>query len=223
MTAYRVYLGIKFCLQHATGSSCLDGRHVAIDGVGKVGTRLCTLLAAEGARLSVCDINADAAERVTKRYRADIIDRGKMYLIDADVISPNAVGGVLDSHTVRGLRCNIIAGAANNQLAHPGIADELATRRILYAPDFVINAGGLIQVVDELHPLGPSEERAKRQTEMIPDRLEKVFWISERHQISTELSAIKIAKDRLDAATRRGCYWLRRFSQPQESFARWNL
>jgi glutamate dehydrogenase/leucine dehydrogenase len=209
MTAYGVYLGIRCCLQHTTGSSRLDGRHVAIDGVGKVGSRLAALLVADGARLSVCDIDSDAAERVAGSCRADVIDCEKLYLLDADVVSPNAVGAVLHSGIVSSLRCQIIAGAANNQLAHSSVADELAAKGILYAPDFVINAGGLIQVVDELHRLGPNEERVKQQTEMIPWRLRRIFWISENYQISTELSAMKMAKDRLDNVTRSGHYWLR--------------
>ncbi|MFY9806024.1 MAG: Glu/Leu/Phe/Val dehydrogenase family protein [Pseudonocardiaceae bacterium] len=202
MTAYGVYLGIRFCLQHATGSGDLAGRHVAIDGVGKVGARLAVLLVTDGARLSVCDINPEATECIAEQCGADVVDREKLLLLDADVVSPNAVGGILHSGIVSSLRCKVIAGAANNQLAHSGVGDELAARGILYAPDFIVNAGGLIQVVDELHRLGPSEERAKQQTEMIPDRLRRIVWMSDRHQISTERSAIKMARDRLDVAGR---------------------
>ncbi|GGV10189.1 Leu/Phe/Val dehydrogenase [Streptomyces spectabilis] len=208
MTAYGVSLGIRACLRHLDDSESLEGRHVAIDGVGKVGARLATLLAEDGARLWVADIDQEKAERVARACGAEVVSREKLYLLDVDVLSPNAIGNVIDADLVDRLRCRIVAGGANNQLAAPTVADRLAARGVLYAPDFVINALGLIQVVDELHPAGHDMNRVRQRAELIPERLAEIFNRAHHLRISTAAAAISMARDRLAAVRTVRSFWL---------------
>ena len=209
MTAEGVHLGIKACLWHRYRSADLAGRTVAIDGVGKVGRRLAALLHEEGAQLYVADIDPAAAQSAAVAYDAQVVERDKLRRLDVDVLSPNAVGGVLDDGTIGELRCDIVAGAANNQLAHPRHADALARGNILYAPDFVINAGGLIQVVYELHRHGPLEARARAQVTTIQDRLSDIFRLAEEEGVNTERAAMALAEERLRSVGRLRSFWTR--------------
>jgi valine dehydrogenase (NAD+) len=152
LTAFGVFQGMRAAAEHRWGSPSLDGRLVGVEGVGKVGRRLVTLLAEAGASAVVCDVDPAAVTRVVAAHpgvevaasRADLLAR------EIDVYAPCALGGALDDDTVMGLRAGIVCGGANNQLAHPGIEKLLADRGILYAPDYLVNAGGVIQVSDEL-------------------------------------------------------------------------
>ncbi|UNO38368.1 Glu/Leu/Phe/Val dehydrogenase dimerization domain-containing protein [Streptomyces sp. MST-110588] len=207
LTAYGVYLGIKASLRWQFGDDRLDGCRIAIDGVGKVGLRLAGRLYEQGAQLYVADIDTAAAEAAATAYGAVITPPEKLYGLEADVLSPNSVGGVLNEATLPELRCRVIAGAANNQLATEDIAGRLAERGILYAPDFVVNAGGLIQVVDELHEGGPVEERARACAETIPERLTQIFARAADDGVSTERAAVLLAEERLRAVGRLRSFW----------------
>ncbi len=207
MTAYGLYLGIKACLLYLDGSDVLAGRHIAVDGVGKVGRRLAALLHDDGAQLYVGDLDPAAAERAADLYDAVALEPEKLYGLDVDVLSPNSVGGVLNDASIPDLRCRVVAGAANNQLAEPRHAQALAARGILYAPDFVINAGGLIQVVDELHEGGPVAERARARVMAIPERLLEIFARSTAEGICTERSAELLAEERLRAIGALRSFW----------------
>ncbi len=209
LTAYGTYVGIKACLERVFGSDSLAGRHVAVQGVGKVGGKLVEHLAAEGARLTVADVDEEAAARVAERSGAEIVGNDKVSAVDADVFSPNALGAVLDDTTIPRLQCRVVAGAANNQLLEPRHGDALGEAGILYAPDYVINAGGLIQVADELHRDGPNLARARGRVEGIGRRLHEVFEFADTQRISTEAAAELLAERRIAAIGRLRRFYLR--------------
>ncbi len=208
LTAYGTYLGIKACLQQVYGSAVLSDRHVAIQGVGKVGMKLAEHLAAEGARLTVSDVNEAATVACAERFAAEVVPNDKIHAVDADVYSPNALGGVVNDTTLPEMQCRIVAGAANNQLLEDRHADALRDAGILYAPDYVINAGGVIQVGDELHPDGYSAERARARTEQIGARLLEVFAMAEQRGVSTEAAAELVAEQRMASVGRLRRFWL---------------
>ncbi|MPZ72459.1 MAG: valine dehydrogenase, partial [Nitriliruptorales bacterium] len=210
LTAYGTYLGIKACLQHVFGSGEVGNRHVTIQGVGKVGMKLAEHLASEGARLTVADVNDAATALVAERFGADIVPNDKIHAVDADVYSPNALGGVVNDETLAEMQCRVVAGAANNQLLEERHADALAEAGILYAPDYVINAGGVIQVGDELHRDGYSAERARARTEQIGRRLLEIFAMAEQRGVSTERAAEFVAEQRMASVGRLRGFWLPR-------------
>ena len=210
LTAYGTYLGIKACLQHVFGSGEVGNRHVAIQGVGKVGMKLAEHLAAEGAKLTVADVNEAATAICAERFGAEIVSNDKIHAVDADVYSPNALGGVVNDATLPELSCRIVAGAANNQLLEDRHAEALVEAGILYAPDYVINAGGVIQVGDELHPDGYSAERARSRTEQIGARLLEIFAMAEERGVSTEAAAEVVAEQRMASVGRLRGFWLPR-------------
>ena len=208
LTAYGVFLGIKACLLQAFGSDDVAGRHVAIQGVGKVGMKVAEHLAAEGARLTVADVSEAAVALCAQRFGAEVVPSDKIHAVDADVFSPNALGGVINDETLGELGCRIVAGGANNQLLRDSHADALAAAGILYAPDYVINAGGVIQVGDELHRDGYSAERARARTEQIGARLLQVFAMASERGVSTEVAAELVAEERMAAVGRLRGFWL---------------
>jgi valine dehydrogenase (NAD+) len=210
MTAYGTYVGVQACVERVFGDDSLNGRHIAIQGVGKVGRRLAEHLHADGAKLTVSDVSKPATDWCADRLGADVVEPGQIHLVDADVFSPNALGGGLNDETIPQLQCQIVAGAANNQLLEPGHGAALAERGILYAPDYVINAGGVMQVGDELHPDGYSVERATARAAEIGHRLHDIFDVADEHAIPTSEAAGLIAERRMAAIGR-----LRRFLLPQ--------
>ena len=208
LTAYGVYLGIKASLQQVFGSDDVTGRHIAIQGVGKVGMKVAEHLASEHARLTVSDVSEAATSLAAERFGADVVSADKIHAVDADVFSPNALGGVINDQTLRELQCRIVAGGANNQLLEDRHADSLADAGILYAPDYVINAGGVIQVGDELHRDGYSAERARARTEQIGPRLLEVFAMAAERGVSTEVAAELVAEARMASVGRLRGFWL---------------
>jgi valine dehydrogenase (NAD+) len=208
LTAYGTYVGIKACAYHLWGSDDLGGRHVAIQGCGKVGQRLAEHLHGEGTKLTVADVDERAAAACADRFAAQVVPPDKVHAVDADVFSPNAFGAVLNDETIPELQCQVVAGAANNQLAENRHGAALAGHGILYAPDYVVNAGGIIQVVEELSPGGYNEERARSRTERTGDRLLEVFRRAEREGISTAEAADRIAEQRMNSVSRLRRFWL---------------
>jgi valine dehydrogenase (NAD+) len=208
LTAYGTYVAIKACAQARWGSPDLAGRHIAIQGCGKVGRRLAEHLHGEGAKLTVADVLAEAAAACAERLGAEVVTPEKIHAVDADVFSPNALGGVLDDDTIPELQCAVVAGAANNQLAQARHGLALADAGILYAPDYVVSAGGIIQVGDELHPGGYREARARARTATTGDRLLAVFALAERERISTAEAADRIAERRIASISRLRGFWL---------------
>ncbi len=196
-TAYGVFRGIKACLQKTFGDQSLKGRRVAVQGVGSVGEHLCRHLIAEGAELVIADINHQRVTELAQELGAAAVDPDEIYGVECDIFSPNALGAVINDDTVGVFKCRIVAGAANNQLAEA--RHELALRRrdIVYAPDFVINGGGVTNVADEYEPGGYNRERAFAKIEAIYDKIVAVLEISEREDITTQEAALRMAKLRI--------------------------
>ncbi|UZK70235.1 amino acid dehydrogenase [Sphingomonas sp. S1-29] len=193
-TSTGVYLGVKAAAKRALGTDDMRGVHVAIQGVGSVGGGLARLLAADGARLTLADVNRDRAQALAEALGAAVADPDQVLGIEADIVSPNALGAVLTPESIAALRCKAVAGGANNQLAHRDDGATLHARGILYAPDYVINAGGIISVGLEYLGHGDRAEVERRIT-LIPGRLVDVWDESER----TGLPASDVA----DAQARR--------------------
>ena len=208
LTAYGTFLGIKACLEQLYGSGEVGNRHIAIQGVGKVGMKLAEHLFNEGARITVSDVNAAATQACADRFGAEVVSNDKIHAVDADVFSPNALGGVVNDATIAEMQCRIVAGAANNQLLEERHGDTLRDAGILYAPDYVINAGGVIQVGDELHPDGYSADRARARTEQIGSRLLEIFSMAEERGVSTEAAAELVAEQRMASVGRLRGFWL---------------
>ncbi|MCS7197885.1 MAG: leucine dehydrogenase [Candidatus Bipolaricaulota bacterium] len=196
VTAQGVFYGLKACFQTVFGNSSLHGRTIAVQGAGKVGYHLIKLLTAEGARIFVSDIDRRALERVQSEFGVRIVEPpDAIYALECDAFAPCAIGGIINDTTLPLLNCKIVAGSANNQLKEPRHGDRLHEFGILYAPDYVINAGGLIAAVQDL--IGGSLERAFQETEKIYGRLLKIFEIARRERIAPHRVADRIAEERL--------------------------
>jgi valine dehydrogenase (NAD+) len=210
LTAYGVFQGMRAAATHRWGSPSLAGKRVGISGVGKVGRRLVDLLLGDEASVVVCDVSADAVAAVRAAFPSVevVTDAESLTGLPLDVYSPNAMGGALDDDTIERLQASIVCGAANNQLALEGpggSADLMEKRGILYAPDFVVNSGGVIQVADELH--GFDFERARARTAGIYDTTLAVLREAESRGITASEAANHLAEERIAAATPGGV-WL---------------
>ena len=200
VTAYGVYWGIKASCLRKLGSDELSGVRIAVQGAGHVGYHLCEDLAAEGALISITDIDGERVNRVVGDFGATPVPPDDIYDVDCEVFAPCALGAIINDQTLRRLRCRIVAGAANNQLAEDRHGDALDARGILYAPDYVINAGGLINVYSEI--VGYDAETAKDKARGIYDTLLKIYRIAEEDAIPTYRAAERLARHRLRRARR---------------------
>jgi leucine dehydrogenase len=199
-TAIGVEAAIRACLAEAFGSAELHGRRIAIAGVGHVGAKLATRLAEHGAELILSDI--DPGKRMlAERLGADWVEPEAELVVDCDVLAPCALGGAIHEGNVEELRCSIVCGSANNVLADDALAERLAAREILYAPDFIANAGGLIHVYGEIH--GLSDEETVSLAEGIRDSTSWVLEAARLHGITPLAAAYEVARERLEAARRR--------------------
>jgi leucine dehydrogenase len=196
VTAYGTYRGIKAAAKAKLGSDDLKGVTIAVQGVGHVGYYLCEYLAAEGAKLVVTDIDGERVARIVKAFGARAVGADEIYGVDAPVFAPCALGAVVNDQTLPKFRFQIIAGAANNQLAEERHGAALMEREILYAPDYVINAGGVINVYGELN--GWSAERSKRKADEIYDTLEELFEMAREQGIPTNQAADRLAERRIE-------------------------
>ena len=199
LTATGVYLGMQVAAQEAFGTGDLAGRHVAVQGVGKVGRRLVERLVADGAKVSVADVSAAAVARVADLAGVEVVGVEEVLEVDADIVSPNALGAVFDAASIARLQARVVCGGANNQLVAAEDAERLRERGVIYAPDYVVNAGGVINVADELHPAGHSPERARRRLEVVPQTLREVLRVSREEDVSTEVAAVRFAERRIAA------------------------
>lgn len=196
VTAYGVYKGMKAAAKEAFGTDSLEGKVIAIQGVGNVSYHLCKYLHEEGALLVVTDINKEAVDRVVEEFNAKAVDPDEIYSVSCDIYAPCALGATINDTTIPQLKAKIIAGCANNQLKeekHGHIIHELG---IVYAPDYVINAGGVINVADELH--GYNRDRAMNKVECIYESITKVLEISKREGIPTFVAADRLAEERIE-------------------------
>ena len=197
VTAYGTYRGIKACAKEKYGSDNLSGLTVAVQGLGHVGQYLCEYLSEEGAKLIVTDIDQQRVQQVVKKYGAEAVAPDAIYGVNAKVFAPCALGAVVNDETLKQFKFEIIAGAANNQLAEERHGVELQKRNILYAPDYVINAGGLINVYGEISQW--DGDRAKRKAGEIYDTLLELFSISKEQNIPTYEAADRFAERRIEA------------------------
>lgn len=197
-TAFGVFMGMKACLRQVFGNEDLKGRKVAIQGMGHVGRYLAERLSQEGASLVVTDIDADKAKAVAAATGASVVGPDAIYGAEADLFAPCALGAILNDDTIGRLRVRIVAGSANNQLKEPRHGAMLAERGILYAPDFIINGGGVINVADEMGPGGYDQERAMTRVATIYDLLRDVFRRAEEEGILPQEAAHRIALERIE-------------------------
>ena len=195
ITAYGVLQGMKACAAERWGHDSLESRTVAVQGLGKVGWRLTELLQKANATVVGADVNGDRAARARQILGIKTVDANAIYDVPADIFAPCALGGAISVDTVPRLKCEVIAGSANNQMASPAAVRLVSERGILYAPDYVINAGGLMNVWVELQVYDSA--RALKLAGNIYSNLRKVFSIARRLKMTTSAAADRIAEDRL--------------------------
>jgi leucine dehydrogenase len=196
VTAHGVFRAVQASANRKWGSDSLEGKTVAIQGCGSVGTYLAKELSAAGAKLIVSDIDSAKAARVAQLTGAKIVEGDAIFTADADIFSPCALGGIINDTTIPKLKVEIVAGGANNQLLEERHGDALQAKGILYAPDYVANAGGVINVYGEV--VGWDEQRALDKAEDIYDTILKVFDIAEAKHIPTYEAADRLAELRLE-------------------------
>jgi len=197
-TAMGIYHGIKAAVKYKLGKDSVSGVHVAIQGTGSVGSGVARLLANDGAKLTVSDIHADRAQALATELGGEFADPEAVMSIACDVFSPNALGAILDDEGIARLEAPIVAGGANNQLARQGHGAKLAERGILYAPDYVINAGGIISVAMEYlctqHGESSDINEVRKRIAKIPGRLEKIWQESDQTGVSPDVVADRMAQ-----------------------------
>lgn len=201
VTGYGVYVGMKACAKEAFGNDSLKGKKVVVQGAGKVASFLCEHLFNEGAEIYVTDIDARKVDELLGRIKATAIKPDEVFDIPADIFSPNALGAIINDDSIERLKVPVIAGGANNQLAVESIhGKRLIEKGILYAPDYVINAGGLINVSNELE--GYSHDRALKQAEGIYGVLQQIFATAKKENIPTYEASNRIAEERINSIGR---------------------
>ncbi|MFP3124455.1 branched-chain amino acid dehydrogenase [Ectobacillus funiculus] len=196
VTAFGVYRGMKAAAKEAFGTDSLSGKTIAVQGVGNVAYNLCKYLYEEGAMLIVTDIHKESVQRAVDEFGARAVDPQDIYGVQCDIYAPCALGATVNDQTIPLMKAKVIAGAANNQLKEARHGDTLHERGIIYAPDYVINAGGVINVADELY--GYNRERALKKVEAVYENIEKVLEISKRDAIPTYLAADRLAEERIE-------------------------
>jgi valine dehydrogenase (NAD+) len=208
LTAFGVFQGMRAAAEHVWGSTSLRGRTVGIEGVGKVGRRLVGHLAEAGAQVVIYDVSDKAVAQVRAEHPAVLAASGRDELTagQLDIYSPCALGGAVDDAVAAALQARIICGSANNQLAHPGVEKLLADRGIVYAPDYLVNSGGVIQVADEL--AGFSFERARARTEQIFATTRNLLVTAEEEGVPPSAAADRLAERRISEVGRLRQIWL---------------
>jgi leucine dehydrogenase len=201
-TALGTFLGVQACLEEVFGTPDLAGRTVAIQGVGSVGARVARHLAKAGAALVLADVHQDAVAALSEELQAEVVAPERIYDVTCDVFSPHALGSVINDKTLPRLRCPIVAGAANNQLERDEHGEVLRKRGIVYAPDFVINAGGIINVGCEFLPGGYDPDVALDRVHRIHDAVAEVLRVGKEKGISTHQAALEVARLRIMAGPR---------------------
>ena len=196
VTAFGVYRGMKACAEARYGDDSLAGLRIAVQGAGHVGYNLCRHLKEEGASILVTDINEKKVQKVVTDFGAEAVEPEEIYGAEAQIFAPCALGAVVNDETLPRFRFDIIAGAANNQLEEERHGDEVHRRGIMYAPDYVINAGGLINVYGELN--GWSPDRAKRKAAEIYETLRQLFELAAEQGIPTYEAADRLAERRIE-------------------------
>ena len=209
VTGFGVYCAMKATAKETWGADSLAGKTVAVQGTGKVAHALMALLHRDGATLIVADIDAEKTARAAAEFGATVVSTTAILTTPCDIFSPNALGATIDDAFIDGLQAPAICGGANNQLAEPRHGDELARRGVVYAPDYVANGGGVINIYGELS--GWPESRARQKASEIYDTTTRVFGIARRDSVPTYVAADRLAEERL--AVVRG---LRRMAVPAD-------
>jgi leucine dehydrogenase len=200
-TAYGCIVGLQAAVDFHYGSPDLTDKHVLIQGVGAVGGRMAVLLKEKGAKVTICDINDQRVQEMAAEHGFDVVDDENHLDVDCDIYAPCARGAGINDDTIPKLKCEVIAGCANNVLLEPRHGEELRQRGILYAPDYVINAGGIINVSVEVNFEGGYDEaEAMRRIDRIDDNLKAVFELARDEGIPTNEAASMLAKRRIAAA-----------------------
>jgi valine dehydrogenase (NAD+) len=208
LTALGVFQGMRAAAEHVWGAASLEGRRVAVEGVGKVGRHLVGHLMDAGARVVICDVAAAAVERVRTEHPAVEVaaSRAELAAGQLDIYSPCALGGSITDDMVTALTARIVCGGANNQLAQPGIEKQLADRGIVYVPDYLVNAGGVIQVADEL--AGFSFDRAQARAARIFDTTRQILVMAGEEGVPPVVAADRLAERRMSEVGRLRGIWL---------------
>ena len=197
VTAFGVYMGMKAAAKYKFGSDSLSGKKILVQGIGHVGETLVDYLTKEGARVQITDINIERLQEIGTRYGAQIFAGDDIYSADVDIYAPCALGATVNDETINSLKAKIIAGAANNQLANEEVHGKILKHKgILYAPDFLINAGGIINVYGEI--VGYDKAEAMRRTENIFNTTLEIFDFADKNGLTTYQAALSIAQKRID-------------------------
>lgn len=199
-TALGVFEGMRACLERVHGDGSFKGRHVVIQGVGHVGVYLARHLADAGAKLTFSDTRPSVLEAACREFSASSVETEKVFDVPCDVFAPCAIGGILNRDSVKKLKCSIVAGAANNQLSEPAIETVLRDRGILYAPDFAINAGGVILCADELEPGGYTPTRVEERVRRIYQTVGQVLDEAAKTKSLAGDVAVRLAQARIAGA-----------------------
>ncbi len=198
VTAYGVYVSMKASAKEAFGTDSLSGKKVLVQGIGNVGMHLVEHLTKEGAKVYVYDITEERVKIAVDKHKAEFVSADKMFDLDIDIYAPCALGATLNDDTLGRLKCKVICGAANNQLAEEKKHGEMVmTKGMLYAPDFVVNAGGIINVFYELE--GYNRERALSHAEKIYDTTWNIIQMAKAEKIPTYMAANRLAEKRIEA------------------------
>ena len=198
ITAYGVYMGMKAALKFQTGSDNLKGKKIVVQGIGHVGLYLLDYLHKEGAEITVCDINAESVQKTVAKYGCNYIDPDKVYQVDMDIYSPCALGATINDSTIDQLKCSVIAGAANNQLMDEKIHGEILFKKgIVYAPDYLINAGGLMNVSIEFE--GWNDDKSRRMIDKIYNTTLDIFALADEKGIPVNEATDILAERRLES------------------------
>lgn len=198
-TAFGVYQGVLAVGHTLFGANHVKGKRVAIQGLGHVGMKLANFLFWQGADLVVTDVNGEMLEKAQRLYAAEVVGPDEIYDVDADIFAPCALGGVLNEDTIARLQCQGVAGAANNQLLTPADGQRLMDRGILYAPDYIVNSGGLINVTSEIDPEGYSPKVTHPRVERIFEQLLEIFETSKLEgkapsRVADDIAEMRVAK-----------------------------
>lgn len=197
VTAYGVYMGMKAAAKKAFGSDSLTGKKISVQGVGQVGMHLVEYLAKENAQVFITDINEERLAKVSKDHGATVVGMDEIYDLDVDIYAPCAMGATINDDTLNRIKAQVIAGAANNQLKDENIHGKMLVEKgMVYAPDFVINAGGIINISSELKG-SYNKPQAYNWTEKIYDTTLNIFRVSEEEGVPTQQAAMKIAEKRI--------------------------
>lgn len=199
-TAHGVLMGIKASAKWKLGTDSLKGMRVAVQGLGNVGSHLVKYLVDEGAKIVVADIDQDKVKKMVDQHKVEASTVDQILFTECDIVAPCALGAVVNDQSIRKFRCKVISGGANNQLAEPRHGDQLNELGILYAPDYVVNAGGLMNVFVELE--GYSAMRSMDKTRKVYDNCMKVFEIAKRDSIGTHTAADRMAEERIQGIGR---------------------